>query len=202
MTDKTPNPEAQVCEHTNDENEDRICETCGAGPISAGYVLNGGCYYYCTIECLRADAAKEDSDSDLNEWLKKYDAEALDEEDGGDLEFIYWTEWEDDDYPQAPDADTATIAEAISQAMRTLEAEDMDLLNDVAERYENELAELRAQIRLDNAAFNSIRMALNNAREFMASDAGYSSTAHEFIEQCEFADMLLAGALLKSQKEA
>lgn len=95
-----------------------------------------------------------------------------------------------------------TITEAASKALETLEAVDVDALNDVAARYEKELAELRAQIRLDNAAFNSIRMALNNAREFMASDAGYSSTAHEFIEQCEFADLLLAGALLKSQKEA
>lgn len=100
---------------------------------------------------------------------------------------------------KAPDSQACTLDDAIQHALASLEADDIDLLNDVASRYETELAQLRAQIRLDRAAFNSIQLALNNAREFMASDAGYSSTAHEYIEQCEFADMLLAGALRKAE---
>lgn len=183
MTIKTPNPAAKCCEHTNEENEDRKCSACGAGPLAAGFCIDGGASYYCSEECLHKEITPEDY------------AELHDDGNGDS----YWTEWEDDDYPGAPDPQTCDIHEAISHAMRSLEAEALDILDECATRYQRELAELRAQIRLDRAAFNSIHLALNNAREHLGNIDPHSEAAREYIEQCEFADMLLAGALRKAE---
>lgn len=115
-------------------------------------------------------------------------------------------EMDDDDDDNAPDPETCDLDEAISYALGSLEADALDVLDECATRYERErekdraeLAELRAAIKLDRAAFNAVLMAVQNASRHLSEDAAYNSTACEFIEQLDFAEMLLSGAERKTK---
>ena len=90
--DKTPNPDAVLCDEITGDNADRTCECCGATPIQQGFVMND-VIYFCTIECLREHANSDGVSHDMLEWLEKADNE--EDMDESDLEYIYWTEWEE-----------------------------------------------------------------------------------------------------------
>lgn len=90
---KTPNPNAVLCLEVNEDNEDRTCKCCGATPIQQGFVMNGA-IYFCTIECLKLYASTAEHNTDMLEWIEKSENEA-DEMDDDDLEYIYYTEWEE-----------------------------------------------------------------------------------------------------------
>lgn len=88
---KTPNPDAFICIEVTEDNEDRICDCCGAVPLQQGYVA--GFEYYCTIECMRKDAEANEL-ADVLEWLAKHDSGIEMTEE--DLEYIYYTEWDEE----------------------------------------------------------------------------------------------------------
>ena len=59
----------------------RICDKCGNG-MNEGYVVNGGCEYYCTPECLHKVYTPK-------EWQEMYGKD--DDDNNSDN---YWTEWD------------------------------------------------------------------------------------------------------------
>lgn len=64
-----------------EDNEDRKCDTCGAGVLAEGFVIGGGCEYYCTKECLDAKYTPEEQEEF---GIGEDDSES------------YWTTWEED----------------------------------------------------------------------------------------------------------
>jgi hypothetical protein len=86
-----PHPLA-VCiepEEVNEDNEHRNCAHCKAGVLFEGYDYAGEFYFF-TIDCFKAFSTAT-SDKEMQEWLSKYDAGTLDDDD---LEYVYWTNWE------------------------------------------------------------------------------------------------------------
>lgn len=77
------NPNA-VCipkKNVTEDNNHRVCNTCGAGVLAEGFVIGGGDEYYCTEECLQ----------------NKYALAELEEFGiGEDWSDSYWTTWEED----------------------------------------------------------------------------------------------------------
>lgn len=61
------------------DEEKRICSECGK-EMTKGYVIEGGCEYYCCDECLHKHYTDE-------EYLELYD------DGNGDS---YWTEWDEE----------------------------------------------------------------------------------------------------------
>lgn len=80
---------------TNKPTFARKCDCCGAG-MNEGYLINDGCAYFCSKECLNTEYSEAD-------WKEMYD-------DGNGSSC--YTSWEDEDdflYVQTDDGEVVAI---------------------------------------------------------------------------------------------
>ena len=95
---------------------DRTCDECGAHMVQ-GFVIDGGCEYYCSEDCLHKNYTPE-------EWEEMYGDGNTDN---------YWTEWEDDyDFSTDTTLSDAQRASAITLICKLddIEDETISLLSD------------------------------------------------------------------------